>query len=175
MRAGPGQKRARRFRRCAVAGAVLPFAVALLTGCGDLQFQNDHRLHFTAPVHDLAKVTLPLTLAWTMRDPSPRQASYAVFVDRAPIKPGQSLKAVFADQSTCKTDPACPTTDDLASRNVYVTADPTLSIARVPILPAGTSRKIHTFTVILIDRTGHRIGEAAWERDVEIPKSLVAS
>jgi hypothetical protein len=162
-----------------VAGA------ALLSGCGithlqDLSFRVDNRLHFTTP-KARTKLHQPVHLAWTIHgfriaaagsEPPSRSAGYfAVFVDRTPIKPGQTMKAVADGDPTCKRDPKCPDTSYLEQREIYTTTDLAMTLPQIPNV-VGDKGKVqhHAVTVVLMDTSGHRIGESAWELDFRIPK-----
>ena len=160
-------------------------ALVALSGCGlthlqDLQFRVDKRLHFVSPK---ARTTVkqPVTITWTMTDftiapqgsqPTSRDAGYfAVFVDKAPIKPGHSLKDVGHGDPVCEHDPKCPDRTYLRDHNVFTTTAMSVKFPVLPALPNNRSRiQLHTFTVVLLDTTGHRIGESAWELDLRIPK-----
>src|SRR4051794_25673398 len=107
---------------------VLAFSgLILLTGCGlthvqDLSFRIDRRLHFTSPAN-LAKLHQPVTVRWTMHDfrvaaegsetPSPDAGYFGVFVDRAPVEPGQTMRAVASGDDICLSNPHCPDVDYL--------------------------------------------------------------
>ena len=172
----------RRFARCAAP----LLALLVLSGCGlthlqDLQFRVDERLHFVSPK---ARTTVhqPVTISWTIRDftvaapgsqPPTRDAGYfAVFADETPIKPGHTLKDVGHGDPFCENDPKCPDRKYLRDHNVFTTTGTSM---KFPILPAITGDKsriqMHTFTVVLLDTSGHRIGESAWELDLRIPKT----
>ena len=167
-------------------GVALTLAgVTLLSGCGithlqDLSFRVDNRLHFTTP-KDRSRLTQPVRLAWTIREfrvaepgsePPSRDAGYfALFVDRTPIRPGQTMRAVMADDPSCKRDPKCPTTDQLAQKQVYTTTDLSMTLPQIPNLSFVKDKiQHHTVTVVLMDTSGHRIGESAWQLDFRIPK-----
>jgi hypothetical protein len=167
------------------AGAVA--AVLGLSGCGlthlhDLSFRVDERLTFTSP-ESRATVRQPVTVSWTMRDfrvaalgtapPSDDAGYFAVFVDRTPIKPGQTMKSVAGDDLACQSDPKCPNRSYLRQHLVFTTTETSL---KLPLIPDLTGIKadvqLHRITVVLMDTAGHRIGESAWERDVRIPKAI---
>ncbi|MHB8341618.1 MAG: hypothetical protein ACYDB7_10645 [Mycobacteriales bacterium] len=149
-------------------------AVSLaLAGCSfsNLAFVTDTRLHFTAPVNrDLVK--LPVTLRWTMRDftvlapgtaaPSSSTGYFALFVDQAPIRPGQTLRAVASGNNSCLHTPGCPNAAYLADRGVYTTASTSFTLTQVASLNAYQNVQLHTVTVVLLNSAGHRIGESAW-------------
>ena len=172
--------------RMAVGRVVLAVAGAtLLSGCGithlqDLSFRVDNRLHFTTP-KARTKQHQPLRVAWTMRDfriaplgsePPSRNAGYfALFVDRTPIKPGQTMRAVAAGDRSCQQDPKCPTADYLAQHEVYSTTELSMTLPQITNLPFDKSKvQQHSVTIVLMDTSGHRIGESAWELDFRLPK-----
>ena len=144
-------------------------ALVLVTGCaGNLNFRIDHRLHWQG-TRDRALVTLPMRLQWTFSGKAP--ARFGVFVDRAPIRPGQSLRAVAGSDRSCRQDPACPNPEYLAQRKVYTTAS--MSISLDTVLPLSGNRddtQLHRATVVLLDPSGRRIGESAWSRDFKLKR-----
>ena len=161
--------------------AVLPLAGCGLTHLQDLNFRVDKRLHFIAP-KDRSTVGRTFTVSWTMNDftvapegsaPPTRDAGYfAVFVDKTPIKPGQTMKSLAKDDLACQRDPRCPSPSYLKDLGVYTTTDTSLRIAQVGNVVGDKEKLQHHFiTVVLMDTSGHRIGESAWELDLRIPKA----
>lgn len=170
-----------RLARFAALLAVLPLAGCGLTHLQDLNFRVDDRLHFTSP-EDRSTVARSFTVTWTMSDftvaplgsaPPTRDAGYfAVFVDRTPIKPGQTMKSVMHDDLACQRNPRCPTTRQLKDLGVYTTTGTSVRINQVSNVTGEHARLQHHYvTVVLMDTAGHRIGESAWELDVRIPKA----
>jgi len=170
--------------RCGAALLAALGSLVLLSGCGlthlqDLQFRADTRLHFLAP-KDRAEVHQPVTVSWTMRDftieapgsaPPSRDAGYfAVFVDRQPIRPGHTMKDVATDEY-CKRNPRCPDANYLASKQIYPTTKTSIKLPTIAVLTNHETLQMHTITVVLMDTSGHRIGESAWELDVRIRKA----
>jgi hypothetical protein len=169
-----------RFRR---ATLLVVAAAVVLAGCGithpqNLNYRVDKRLHFIEP-RSRTLVHAPVTVRWTIRGftieapgtaPPRRDAGYfAVFVDRAPIKPGQTVRAVASGDRVCQDDPACPDEQYLEQRRVYTTAVPSLTLTIIPPL-AGHSERVqyHAITVVLMSTDGHRLGESSWELDVRM-------
>lgn len=149
-------------------------AVVVLSGCGGgaLQFRNDHRLSFVTP-QDRAEVTAPFTVSWTMTgfeatglngSTDPTSGTFAVFVDRAPIPVGKDLRWLARDDSGCTRDPRCPDAAYLSARGVFLTTDPNLTLDVLPRVGDGKGKEKHYVNVVLLDGTGHRIGESAWYR-----------
>lgn len=169
----------------AIAAAVVAATVGL-GGCGiehinELAFRVDNRLHFVSPA-SRSEVHNPVTLRWTMRDfqveapgsaPPTRDAGYfVVFVDQAPVKPGDSLRSVGSSDPFCRQDPAsCLTPTYLANQGVFPTTRDTITLPDVTnIVGNREAVQLHTFTVILMNTAGVRIGESAWELDLRMKK-----
>jgi hypothetical protein len=150
----------------------------------NLNFRVDKRLHFTAP-RDRELVTEPVTVSWRMRDftieaphsapPSRRAGYFAIFVDRSPIRPGQTLDAVAHGDRACELDPHCPNPSYLAARQVYTTTHTSFTLHRVAVL-TGTAdnTQLHDVTVVLLDTSGRRIGESFWTRTFAMKKRVLA-
>lgn len=171
----------RRLARC--AGALV--ATLVLTSCGlthlqDLNFRIDKRLSFVSP-KDRSTVHQPVTISWTMKDftvaaagsaPPSRNAGYfALFVDQSPIRPGHTMDDVAAGDPFCQHSPTCPDKQYLADHRVYTTTNTLMKLPLIPNLTGNSEKlQLHTFTIVLMDTSGHRIGESAWELDLRIPK-----
>jgi hypothetical protein len=152
----------------------------VVSGCGltqleNLNFRVDDRLHITAP-QARALVRQPITVTWTIDDftiqapgsaPPDRDAGYfALFVDRPPVKPGQTLDAIASGDRPCQIDPKCPDASSLRDHDVYTTTKTSL---RIPLIPNGVDDDEilrHSITIVLLDTSGRRIGESAWQVDV---------
>ena len=172
-------RRARAVWRSAGLAAVL---VAALTGCGltrlhDLNFRVDDRLHFTAP-EDRALLKQPFTVSWAMRDfriaaegsepPSEDAGYFAVFVDQPPVKPRATLDDVAHGDTYCENDPKCPDKAYLREHYVYATTHSSIRLSGIPNVAGHDDVQLHSITVVLMDTSGHRIGESAWELDVRM-------
>jgi hypothetical protein len=165
----------------AVLAALLGTSSCGLAHINELAFRVDHRLHFVAP-KSRSLVHNPVTLRWTMRDfriegpgtaPPSRHAGYfAVFVDQSPVRPGQTLKAVSSGNPFCRQDPAsCLTTAYLAQQEVFTTTQESLTVPNVTNIPGNhQGTQLHSFIVVLMDTSGHRIGESAWEIDLQMKR-----
>jgi hypothetical protein len=129
-----------------------------------LAFRADDRVDIVAP-GDRDDVRVPVTIRWRSTIPARRDGGpyWAVFVDREPIRPGQSLRAV-ADEA-CNRTPGCPDAAYLRDRSVYLTDRTSV---RIDVLPEGGSderesaRDRHEATIVVVDASGHRVGESAW-------------
>jgi hypothetical protein len=159
--------------RTARAGLAVLCLVAT-AGCqaGQLQFKNDHRLSFVSP-QARHRVTMPLTISWTMKDfdavgldgsRDKGRGVFAVFVDRAPMPVGKDLRWVGHKDTSCERDPRCPDAKYLADRGVLVTTETSVTLDVLPSAPDGAGDEQHYVNVVLLDGTGHRIGESAWYR-----------
>lgn len=157
----------RRVRRLALLVAPL-----LLGGCqlGQLQFRNDHRLQFLAP-EARSRVTTPLTVSWRMKgfdavgldgSRDAHRGVFAVFVDAAPMPVGKDLRWLARGDSGCTRDPRCPDAQYLADRGVLLTTASSVRLDVLPRLADGVGDEQHYVNVVLLDGTGHRIGESAW-------------
>jgi len=137
-------------------------------------FKVDDRVSITAP-SDNSKVTLPVRLRWRVKDfdvvepgTAVRKGAgyFAVFVDRAPMPPGKDLKWVVRNATDC-TAAGCPDAKYLATQDIYITTDTQLLLTD---LDEGRKdrRERHTATIILVDGSGARIGESAFDVDFEV-------
>lgn len=151
--------------RRAVAVAVL--AVSLLGACGgdgELAFRRDDRVEILQP-KDEQEVRLPVRLRWKadLGGRADGGRYFAVFVDRQPVAPGQSL-ATLADES-CDRTPGCPDREYLEDRYVFVTDKTALDLDVVP-QPSSSqrtgARDRHEAVIVLIDGEGRRVGEASY-------------
>lgn len=148
----------------------LVFVVGLMSGgCAvrGLAFDNDHRLAFVTP-KSRETVDLPVTIRWRAPEIERDDVDgpfFAVFVDRDPVRPGQSLRAVADD--VCKRTKGCPDAAYLRDRFVFVTSQEAVTLTALP-LRSGTrtgGRQTHEVVVILVDKQGKRIGETAFRRE----------
>jgi len=170
-----------RLARSAVAMA----ALLLLAGCGlpdleNLNFRVDDRLHFVSP-EARSTVRAPLTVTWEMEDfriaakdsepPSHDAGYFAVFVDQTPVKPGHTMDDVAEGDAMCENRPGCPDDTYLAANDVYTTTKTSIEIPVIPDITGSQEElQLHTITVVLMDTSGHRIGESAWQLDVRMQK-----
>ena len=173
-------------RRGARAG--LPLVVCLLlSGCVSqgLAFRVDERLTITAPA-DRATVGLPLRVAWEVEDfdvtarggtanGNAKDAGYfGVFVDRAPQPPGRTLEWTARKDRSCRPSDGCPDAEYLAARGIYSTTDTSIVFPQLPKPPSDAKGKErHTITIVLLDTSGRRIGESAFQIDVVLNRKDV--
>lgn len=90
-----------------------------------------------------SSVRLPADVRWTVSGPRP--AAYAVFVDREPMPPGETVRYFKDDDGT------------------FVTADTGVLIAYVGDVTGAYAdrRRAHEVAVVPLDERGRRIGERA--------------
>ena len=157
-------------------------ALSALTGCvnvSQLAFTNDDRLSVVSP-DDRALVTTPFTIQWRIADfriakpgseaPTKDAGYFAIFLDRAPVKPGKTLRDVAKGDSSCKRIPTCPDQAYLADRGVFTTTGMSLQLDVVPALASKDKVQLHSVIIILLDTEGRRIGESAWRTEFKLRK-----
>jgi hypothetical protein len=157
----------------------LGLAISMSAGCATslsgLDFRTDKRLSFVEP-HSREQVKLPVHLAWAIKDftvaspgsqpPSKSAGYFAIFVDRVPIKPGQSMRSVANGDSFCESNPKCPGRGYLAERQIYTTTNTSYVLRNVlPIANNNERVQLHAAVVVLMNTAGDRIGESSWEID----------
>lgn len=147
---------------------------ALVSSCGfgvtGLAFQQDDRLTIVTP-REREVVTLPLRVAWShegleLSEPTRaggRPAFFGIFVDRAPVPPGETVRYVARNDERCRESDGCPDEDYLASRGVFTTRDSTYTLDTLLQTAREGRREFHTVTIVLLDGHGRRIGESAWD------------
>lgn len=144
------------------AVSLLLALVSASCGIGNYQFRNDHRLRFESP-RPRENVRLPTTVRWSMKDFTPGEdGEFALFVDRAPMPVGKDLKWLVRNLPNCDHDPICPTVDQLARENVFVTTDAQVELTQLPRVGGSVGKEQHYVNIVLLDRTGTRTSESAW-------------
>jgi hypothetical protein len=135
-------------------------------------YEHDDRLTFSAPAaYD--EVKIPVTLSWRVDDfrpaapdsepPSSDAGYFAVFVDQAPVAPGDTLRAVANGDRLCNPRVGCPDKAYLEQRQVYTTLTPAFTLESLQVLSEESDRvQVHHVTVVLMDTAGRRISEGAW-------------
>jgi hypothetical protein len=148
---------------CSVLSACVPQGLA---------FRVDERLTFVSP-EDRSTVTLPVRLDWDIRDfeitppgsgERRKDAGYfAVFVDGSPMPPGEPLRWVARKDTSCRADDGCPDAEYLQGRGIYTTTETELVLEQLPRFGDDDRRERHRATIVLLDASGTRIGESAFE------------
>jgi hypothetical protein len=127
---------------------LLTAALALAFGCAgcleDRSFHVDDDIRFTEPVEgDFAAA--PLLVKWTGRPA--KTVSWALFLDRAPLRPGQSIDDLEVQER----------------QNLFLTDKQELTLDLVPprAVAVPSRRDRHRLIVIPLDAKGQRVGEEA--------------
>jgi hypothetical protein len=165
---------------------VVVVLAVLATACGvahpsELAYRTDKRLTFASP-KARTLVTTPIDVRWNIKDftvaqpgsspPSQKDGYFAVFVDRAPIKPRETMRVVANKDQVCLHRPGCPDESYLEDRRIYTTTQSGLTLDQIPPIPGDTERiQLHLITVVLMDTSSHRIGESAWQLDVRMRRA----
>lgn len=129
--------------------AMVALAVAGLqtAACGQFLFRQSDRLQVLSP-RNYSTVSEPLTIRWVARDfQAPQDGSFAVFVDRDPMPPGETLD-YFAR-------------DDREGIHVLDVAQLRIDVFAPLVGVDPAEQNHHDVTVVLLDRGGHRVGEYA--------------
>lgn len=165
-------------------GARLAFAFVLCatTSCGvhGLDLKTDKRLTFIAP-KDRAKVTLPITISWRVRDfkitgpDGERLANagyFGIYVDGAPQPPELDQVWLLRNDTTCRRTHTCANRDVLNQANIFSTTETKFTVEHLapPPTNAVKRREIHEVTIALLNGRGERIGESAFRREFEVDR-----
>lgn len=160
-------------QRVTVACLVLSLCAAL-AGCvpDGLAFRTDQRLTIVEP-EDRSTVSLPVTIDWDIRDfdieaPGGEvredEGYFGVFVDTTPMPPGKPLRWIARKDNSCREADGCPDEEYLAARNIYTTTETELTLDQLPRTTNDDDRRErHRVTIVLLDASGTRIGESAFE------------
>ncbi|MER6007842.1 hypothetical protein ABT120_55535 [Nonomuraea angiospora] len=156
MTAHPGARR--------LLCALLLAALVPLSGCSrlsGLQFRQDDRLQIQAPAN-LSTVRFPIEVSWQLTG-TPPPGRYAVFFDRYPMAPGESLRDIVDTQPNCRGTDECLQPAYLgAVFGIHVTTETSVTIERFPSDAPATGDSGHYATIVLIDDAGYRVGESVW-------------
>jgi len=141
-------------------------------GVHGLSLVQDRRVDVVHP-KERAKVELPVTVRWTVKDfaVGPGAGSFGVLVDRAPPPSGKSLAWLVRGEAGCKGAGAatCTRPEFLAQNNIFQTNDTSFRVDQVTKLTGSQAgRQFHEVTVVLLDANGARVGEGAWPVQFEV-------
>lgn len=167
-----------RLARIAVIAASVG-ALFATAGCGEQQFKNDNRVHFTAPKQG-SKIERPVTVRWTSEDfnltgfdgtRDRKAGQFALFLDRAPIKPGQRLSRIIKKDAACLgKEKTCLDIQALSDHYVFVTDKFELSFETLPSVASSGKTETHEVILVMVDGQGYRIGESAWHVTFRVKK-----
>jgi hypothetical protein len=133
-------------------------------------FSQDRRVEIVEPERN-GKVTLPLTVRWTVEEGSDI-AAFGVYVDLEPQPPGETFEHFSRNDVNCERTPGCPDASYYAERGAYITESTTFTIddllplAGVDIEKGEKDR--HDVTIVVLDEQGRRVSEAFWSQSFEI-------
>ncbi len=173
----------RATQRLATHLTVLGMCLAI-TGCvpQGLAFRVDDRLSFVSPA-DRSTVQLPVTVDWEIEDfevtgpggePSKTSGYFGVFVDKTPMPPGKDLRWLVRKDRGCREADGCPDDEYLNTRGIYTTTDTLLLLEQLPRTADEDRRERHRVTVVLLDASGTRIGESAFELAFDIERKALS-
>jgi hypothetical protein len=145
-------------------------AVVAIAGCDpSWAIRADHSLHIVSPKGRTTS-TLPLTISWTMT--AGYTGSYLVVIDRSPPGVGQKVVSLVKNETDCKNEmlASCTTTAALATRGIYRTDATTIKLSAIPRKSGASKaeRMRHVLTIVLLDSSGRRRGDAAWSVDFDV-------
>ena len=150
--------------------ATLVLIAASACGVDRFQFRNDHRLTFQAP-EPRTVVEVPLTVRWTVEDfetvgldgsEEADKGAFVVFVDRAPMPVGRDLRWMMRNTPGCDIDSRCPTPEQLAERDIYVTTETQIVLRELGTSGTETGDEEHYVNIVLVNGVGERMLESAW-------------
>jgi len=168
--------------RCARLATVLLLCATSACSVRGLDLKTDKRLSFISP-KDRSKVTLPLTISWSVKDftvtgPDGAQKDdagyFGIYVDRTPQPPELDQVWLLRDDFDCKRQQTCAHADVLAGQNIYSSKQTHFTIERLPLPPTSSvkRREIHEVTVALLNGRGERIGESAFRLQFEVDRGV---
>jgi hypothetical protein len=142
----------------------------VLTGCGvgAVTLRQTPQITVTAP-GGTGVLRLPLTVSWSSTYPAGTE--YVLFLDQAPIPPGQTLRYVPEQlhDTSCLIQPSCPSAEYLGNLNIFTTTKTSYVFSTLPISGNRDSISLHELTIVALDRGGHRIGEVSATASLRIP------
>ena len=152
----------------------------LLPGCTTegLAFVRDDRVEIVEPSYREA-LDLPATVDWEINDPDLTaqigdDILFGVYLDIDPQPPDESLDYFGRDDPACK-PPGCPDEKYLRQLGIYTTSETEMSWQQMPIAPGVDLERgqsdVHEVNLVLLDRSGNRIGESAWHIVFEIERT----
>src|SRR3954454_21953149 len=158
--------------------AVVAACLVFMPGCATSHFQfvADHRLHIRAP-RQRTTVSLPVTMRWSYEDfrvtgpdaaHDPGAGYFAVFVDRTPVPAGKDLRWLARDDRACRAADGCPNAEYFTTRWIFTSTQPEMTFNQLPRPGRHHGPETHTIIVVLLDGSGHRVGESAWYVDFKL-------
>jgi hypothetical protein len=141
-----------------------------LSGCAvqGLSFMEDDRINIIRPAEN-ERLRLPFDVRWTVKN---FDGLFALFFDRSPMRPNMDLRSLVSEDDPCISVPGCPDAEWLENHGpVYVTDQRILRVDALPD-PRDNDRlkERHQLTIVLLDRTGRRLGESAFITDFSVER-----
>jgi hypothetical protein len=151
-----------------VAAFLVALLAVVLVACSGSpgRLQADSRVRILEPKPG-STVNGPVVIRWSSTF-EPGEGSgrwFMVYVDAAPIPPGQS--ALVAAIQPCDTVPICLGTGAISGPNVFLTDAHSIDVGS---LPAGAGPE-HRFTIVLVDEQGAREGDVAWTASFRVEQT----
>lgn len=162
-----------------ILAAALATVVAM-GGCSTegLAFIKDNRVQIASPGYR-ELVDLPVTVDWTViNDGLERRLgsefTFGVYVDIDPQPPEESLEYFARDDPQCRESPTCPDAQYLRQRGIHTTSETEITFHALPLgrgvdLERGDP-DFHDVTLVLLDESGERVGESAWQIIFELDR-----
>lgn len=152
------------LRRRVLTSLGLIAACAMLPGCaalGEMEFVQDDSIRITAP-ENLSTISLPGTVSWE-RAASDEGHTIAVFLDRYPMPPGESLRDLLDEEDACRGNDTCLQPQNLAQIfGIYLSDSDEVTINALPLHGPTDGESSHYATLVPLDDEGVRVGESVW-------------
>ena len=155
-----------------LAGVLVLLAFIAACDTSNYAFTIDKTIEIVAPPAR-TEVPLPVAIRWRDDEPpdngrvdpqDPEAEYYAVFLDRTPLGPGERLSSLVEEADECATTKGCPSAEQLGDMQVFLTAEPSVTLEFVADLRTttrGDTKDVHEVTVVRM-RGDERSGEAAF-------------
>jgi hypothetical protein len=163
-----GGRRRRPGRRLSAGLAAALCLVLAGCGVGSVALRQPQHLTIRASGGNGVR-RLPFTVSWSSTYPAGTE--YVLFLDQAPIPPDQDMRYV-AEQlhdTSCLIQPGCPDAAYLDNLNIFTTTKTSYVFSTLPISGNRDNVSLHELTIVALDRSGRRIGEASATMSFRIP------
>ena len=152
--------RVTRWRWLLGAGVV----AAAAAGCSaqGLVLQQPTQIKNLQP-EQFSNTKIPVKVSWDQARPLRAGERYMVFVDRNPMAPDESIRALTDD--TCKATPGCPDKAYLNQNFIFPTKGTSIAIPILPFqgaYPVNDLYDLHRATIVIVGADGRRVGEEYW-------------
>jgi hypothetical protein len=106
---------------------------------------------------------IPVEISWEQARPLRAGERYMVFVDRNPMAPDESIRALTDD--TCKATPGCPDKAYLNQNFIFPTKGTSIEVPILPFqgpFPVHDLYDLHRATIVIVGADRSRVGEEFW-------------